>query len=205
VARTPTVIDNDRLMNILKEVEGETGLKNRGLLYTELATRYNDHPSVVGGEFKKISPTIARWRLDKAGVTLRTPLGKRTKKEILESVDAEKSLDITITEETPDGSPISNDEVAPSKQTKGKRKKSNEGGLNLVKIPRGECPLPLTSYDHDNIINWATRMREVALRNGEYLMKGALQYYIKKNIIVDDVDKAREVCDVIRNHIEDEY
>src|SRR5690606_12453129 len=161
--------DQDRLLKILSEVEGENGLSNRGTLYKTIADRYNEGESVKNGEFKNISHTIVKWRLDDAGVSLKTPLGKRTAKPKPDPTPSNKQQEIlsqvedniSITEETPDGGT-----VEPPK-TKKNRKKKNNDGLNIVKVPV-RPPLPLTCFDEDSIISWVSRQREVYARNDEY-------------------------------------
>lgn len=170
--RTPTVINEDTFKSALETVESNGPLKNRGILYQKVANQYNREK----GELKEISAAIVRSRVLEWSLSVKTPLGRRTKS-------------LSVIEEKPDGEVV--------------KKNPNKEGLNVVKIPRGE-PLPLTAFDHDSILNWTERMRDVGKKNGEYITKDALQFYVRKNI-TDDANKAREICDIIRNHVEDEY
>lgn len=183
MARTETPVQNDRLVEILNNIEGsEHAPSNRMILFSLVAHEYNKG---VDGDYKAISANIVKARLEKLNAPIKTPLGRKP----------------SVVETLPDGTVIKK----PRKARTPKEVDNNPDGLNVVKIPQGQTPLPLTSTDKDAVLDWADRMREVGKKNGEYITKDALMFHIRKNLMKDDSDKSREACQILRENLVDEF
>lgn len=183
MARTSTEINADRLTEILRSVEDQPNPPvNHGVLFGVVAHEYNQDC----GDFKPISNTQVAAYIKNNNVVMKTPLGRAPKGEV------------SVTEEKPDGTPV-------PKTKKSKKKTPVDSGINVVRIPQGRQPLPLTDFSHESILSWVDRQREVGKTNEEYFSRDALEYFVRKVILPDNVEKRDEVCRIIRDNVKDEF